>query len=380
MKNKKMIGLVPLLYEEYNYGGILQFYALQKIIKDMGLEYVILRMKNDDIICKSDSSANLFKFMLLEILQPYFKYKKSKRDKQIDTVLKERKNKMDKFRQMYYGTYIEKDITDSFEEFDTIICGSDQIWNPKWAKRRTMLVDIPEEINKIIYAASMGCEFMTDYEKAVFKPMVERIQHVSVREESAKKLLNSFIERTDIEIVLDPTLLLTSDEWTQLINNIPVNEKYILTYFLGDSIDYRPLIEQISKENGLKIVNIPYASGESVDKNIFGDYKIYDASPGEFLGLIKNAEIIITDSFHACVFSILFKRKYYVFERKGSTNMIGRIVSLQNHFNLPSRIIKTNSDIEFMKEIDYSYVDKYQMKLREKSLAYLEKSINDGRN
>lgn len=374
-RNKK-IGLIPLLYDEYNYGGVLQFYALKRTISNMGYELDIVKMRNNQLLCKKGSTlkASLKKPLIYLYRNSVGKLKRKK----IDKILNDRFKKIDAFRSSYYSNQVVKHINDSFDEYDSIVCGSDQIWNPGWVTRRTMLADIPPNINKVIYAASMGCEYITEYEKQIYKPLVERIQHVSVREKSAKVLLDSFLDRKDIQVVLDPTLLLLLCEWEGIIKNPEIKEKYIFTYFLGDSEDYLPVVNKCARELGLKIVNIPYASGESIDNNVFGDYKIYDASPEEFLGLIKNAEIIFTDSFHACVFSTLFRRKYFVFERRGSTNMTGRIVTLQNHFHLSGRIIKPDDKIDLTEEIDYSRNDEYQEELRNQSLYYLEKSIEDG--
>lgn len=372
MRNNK-VGMIPLLYNEYNYGGVLQFYALKRVVVGLGYRIDVVRIENNGLVCvEKYISKNIVKKILL------FFYKKTvgkTRKRKIDNVLAGRYEKIEKFRVFFTDKEVMKTLDDSYKEYRAIICGSDQIWNPKWATRRTLLADIPDEVNKVIYAASMGCETMTDSEKAAFKPLVERLQHISVREESAKEVLESFVEREDVHLVLDPTLLLTAEQWNEITKEPDIKERYIFTYFLGDSTMYRPIVEKIALENGLKVVNIPYASGESIDKNIFGDYKIFDASPEEFLGWIKKSDIVFTDSFHACVFSILFKRKYFAFERKGSTNMIGRILTLQNHFHLSNRIVSLEDDIDLSVDIDYSNNEVYQQKKIRMSLEYLRNSI-----
>lgn len=374
--NKK-VGLIPLLYDEYNYGGVLQFYALQYVVKKLGYSFHIVKMNNNEVICGRNLNKKLVQHFQSLIFYPVRRLKVYRQAKIINQNIKDRFKKIDDFRNKYYGAIVEKKISDSFDEYSAIVCGSDQIWNPKWAKRRTLLVDIPDNINKVIYAASMGCESMTKEEKNVFKPLVKRIQHVSVREESAKQLLDSFVERSDIQVVLDPTLLLSPEEWEKIVVKPVLTKKYLFTYFLGESKNYNTIVERAAKFLNLKIVNIPFSSGERVDNNLFGDYKFFNASPEEFIGFIRNAEIVFTDSFHACVFSILFRRKYFVFERKGSTNMIGRIVNLQNHFQLPNRIIKADNDINFTEEIDYSRNDEIQKKFSKESIKYLEKSIEN---
>lgn len=287
--------------------------------------------------------------------------------------MEKRRKRIDIFRKTYYVPIVHaKDIR--FSDYDAVICGSDQIWNPSWARRRLFLEFVPEEINKVIYGASLGVEKMTPSQMEMFKPRIERLQHVSVREYSAKHLLECFIENTEIKVVLDPTLLLSSEEWQKIAENT-LHDRYILTYFLGEYADKTEYIKKIAAKLGLKIINIPFASGEKIDKVMFGDIKIIDADPGEFIGLIKGADYVLTDSFHACVFSILFKVNFYVFKRDGKDSMMGRIDTLLHHFHLPDRVIDTKFDIQKMSVIDYSNTDILQEELRKESLDFLLKSI-----
>lgn len=113
------------------------------------------------------------------------------------------------------------------------------------------------------------------------------------------------------------------------------------------------------------------------DNVSFGDLQIKDADPGEFIGLIKNAEYIFTDSFHACVFSVLFKKEFYAFQRDNSKKMQGRINTLLHNFNLPDRFIEVGTDLDMILSIDYQNNDMIQVALRRDSLAFLLDSIND---
>lgn len=117
----------------------------------------------------------------------------------IDENIRKRKLKIDEFKRQYYSPVINE-TNISYSEYDAIVCGSDQIWNPNWARRRCFLEFVPDEINKVIYAASLGCESMSKEQKAQFEPRIERLQYVSVREQFGKAILDSFIKDKDIKV------------------------------------------------------------------------------------------------------------------------------------------------------------------------------------
>lgn len=369
------VGLVPLLYNEYNYGGVLQFYALQRILKSNNIECDIIFFNNDEKVSYYELPAG--KKILLNVKIAIYGCFDGKSNI-IDENIRKRKLKIDEFKRQYYSPVINE-TNISYSEYDAIVCGSDQIWNPNWARRRCFLEFVPDEINKVIYAASLGCESMSKEQKAQFEPRIERLQYVSVREQSGKAILDSFIKDKDIKVVLDPTLLLLPEDWNNIVVE-PKEKGYVFTYFLGKYDDKIEYIGEFAKRKGLKIINIPFASGEKNDDVCFGDLQIKDADPGEFIGLIKNAEYIFTDSFHACVFSVLFKKEFYAFQRDNSKKMQGRINTLLHNFNLPDRFIEVGTDLDMISSIDYQNNDMIQESLRGNSLDFLLDSINDKSN
>lgn len=369
------VGLVPLSYNGYNYGFVLQFYALQRILKDKNIECEIIFFHNDEKAYSLELPPRKEFLLHMKIAIYKFLFGKSKliEEKKIEENIKKRKEKIDTFKRQHYSRVVdETDI--SYSEYDAVICGSDQIWNPNWARRRCFLEFVPDETNKIIYAASLGCESMSNDQKEQFQSRIERLQYVSVREYSGKAILDSFVKDKDIKVVLDPTLLLLPEEWNDIVVD-PKEKGYVFTYFLGrydDKLDY---IGKFAKKKGLKIVNIPFASGERNDKIRFGDLQIKDADPGEFIGFIKKAQYIFTDSFHACVFSVLFKKEFYVFWRDNSKKMQGRINTLLHNFHLPDRFIEVGANLDRIPPIDYQNNEKIQKALREDSLDFLLNSI-----
>ena len=370
---KMKVGLVPLLYNEYNYGGVLQFYALQRVLKNNNIDCEIIFFHNDEKILNSE--LTVWNKLLLKIKNGIFYFYNKQNNAIIEKNIKERKSKIDAFKKKYYVSVVDGDFI-TYSEYDAVVCGSDQIWNPHWARKRCFLEFVPDEVNKVIYAASFGCESLSETQKRQFKPRIQRLQHVSVREQSGKKILDSFIENNDIKVVLDPTLLLLSEEWSRIVVS-PQLKGYVFTYFLGEYEDKIKYIKEFAQNKALEIVNIPFASGESVDLNRFGDVEIRDADPAEFLGLIRDADYIFRDSFHACVFSILFHKQFFVFKRDNKTEMFGRINTLLSNFDLSNRSITINTDINTVPKVDFTNVGLLQSDLREQSLAFLIEGLKN---
>ncbi len=368
------VALIPLKYNELNYGGLLQFYALQKTVEAIGYEFDILKVDAERLVCPSRVSPKIrFKRFVKRMLNVFLN--KKTQSGIWEQKIAQRAKVMDEFEKKFFGEFAELNATD-ISSYDAVICGSDQIWNPTCAKERTFLKFVPEKINKVIYAASFGCDELTQEQKAIYKPLIERLEHVSVRELSGKPLIESFVSRSDIEVVLDPTLLLNKEEWEKLTH--PVEYKnYMFTYFLGKCEQHVEYLKDFAKKNSLTIVNI--ISENFSDGIEFGDINLYAASPHEFLSLIKNADIVFSDSFHACVFATIFNKKFYVFKRKNGERMIGRIETLLKNFGLPARIVNDWSKVSLSSSIDYLDFQQKQNVLAEKSISFLKKSVTNGK-
>ncbi len=364
------IALIPLLYEEYNYGGLLQFYALQKAVLKLGVDAEILQVSAEKNICKNKTILQRIKIFFSFPKRFFFQIKKKKF---FQNNYAERIKKTMAFKRDFYLPV--HNYKKNENRYDAYICGSDQIWNPNWARERAFLSFAPRDKKKIIYAASIGCESLTNIQKKCFKPYIEKLDYVSVREYSAKGLLDSFVKNKKIDVVLDPTLLLTVDEWNELIENVEYSN-YIFVYFLGNVRPYQKDIIEFAKKKKLKIVNIVCASFEKIEKSSFGDIIIDNAGPKTFISLIKNASFVITDSFHASVFSVLFKKEFIVLKRSG-VEMQGRIETLLKNFHLPSRIIsKIDCDVlNSFEAIDYGENDLFQKEMMNTSYNFLKTAL-----
>ena len=180
--------------------------------------------------------------------------------------------------------------------------------------------------------------------------------------------------------MLDPTLLLSREKWDNVCANRKIDEAYIFCYFLGSlSIDYGKIIE-FAHKRGLKVVMMPYLTGTSCDDSDFGDYKIYDAAPQDFISLIKYAEYVFTDSFHATVFSHIYKKNFFVFNRAELKSMNDRIYSLTSLFDTQDRFCDTKEKIslkyiEGLPPINYDRPFPKFEEMKEKSINFLKDNL-----
>lgn len=336
--SKQKIILITLVGNN-NYGNKLQHYATQKIFSKKNISIKTLRTNRM-------------------------------------TVVKKIKNKIKSFtRKRFRNFYIfDKKIhyINSAKNIDYCIIGSDQVWNTnfKTFKAENLGKNI-DCTKKISFSSSFGTDLLDEEYKPSFKEELSNFNHISVREDSGKKIIEDLTGRKDVEVLIDPTMLLIAEEWDE-ISKKPKQlktKKYILSYFLGDqSESRRKEIEKIAKENNCQIINI-------LDKND----PFYTCGPSEFLYLEKHAFLICTDSFHSSVFAILYNRPFVVFEReqKGIANMNSRLDTLINKFKLKNRryngINITNENLNH----DYSEAYKILEMERKKSIDFLNKAMKD---
>lgn len=233
--------------------------------------------------------------------------------------------------------------------------GSDQVWNMNWysANHAFLLEFVPDNIPKFAYAASMPNNNLNSEQEEMVAKDLKRFQAISVREQITVDYLIKLTARNDIEHVLYPTLLLGRNEWENIAVKKTIGEKFIFCYFLGGERKMRSLANIYARMSSLKVVTLPHLSGIQKFDFAFGDYKLYDVSPNELLALIRDAEYVFTDSFHACVFANLFKTKYIVFSRSRiGQKMDSRVVTLLNLFNSSERFCDGDkASIEYINKV-----------------------------
>ena len=276
-------------------------------------------------------------------------------------------------------------MTEFAEELDGVVVGSDMLWHPVNIEHDYFtLTFVPDRVKKISYATSFGTTQIPLYQKKAAKMFLSRFNAISVREQSGIQVIEELEVGKSARVVLDPTLLFSGDEWIDIQpKERIVKEKYIFCYFLGVNPDHRSLANELKARTGYKIVSLPHLDEYVANDENFGDYRLFEIGPGEFVSLIKNAEYILTDSFHGTCFSILNHKKFVTFNRFSDANSQStntRIDSLLDSLHLENRRIKSSiCDISKIigEEIDYVKTDETLKKLREESFDFLKQSIGE---
>lgn len=377
----KKIGLFTIDPSIYNYGGLLQEYALFQVLSSLKYETEIV---NYDV----NSELNTFSYKRdIRYLTPQRILHRIKtklvRDQQNGSTELNKASCIlfDDFRKenlIFSDKYSRGNLKDSVEEYDGFVCGSDQIWNPAFNIPSFFLNFVTGNKTKAIYAASIGIPTLTKQQAKVYKKLLENLEWISVREKEGQALIQSLTDK-NVELVLDPTLLLSKEEWLKSVDAAKVEWKekspYVFCYFLGKDSEKCEVARKFAKENGLQLIFVPFEGCPQPE-----DYK-KGIGPNEFLALINGAEFVLTDSFHACVFSIIFDKQFRVFTRKaGSTNMNSRIRTLLDYISKGDFLISPAEleNIELGKKSSY---DKSKIELKKKqSIQWLQRALEEYEN
>lgn len=389
-KDKIKIGIITIYYRNFNYGGLLQSYALTEFINNQTwglaeqISYTASPRKKSfseswDLIrgfsIKSLSEKFLIKLDILcrTILKP-----------NISEKFNNRKKLCDDFRNMvpHSAETTEDNLRSLNDSYDVFISGSDQVWNPNTFRSPYFLDFAADHKKKIAFAASMGINDLSPRQKKTLLPLIKRFDFISVREKKAKELLGRYIPDARIETISDPVFLLDSSEWNRITRSVIQDQKYIYAYFLGERKKNIRLAKKTAQTLNLPIAAVPYIYRRynGFDHN-FANIKLYDAGPREFLGLIKDAELILTDSFHAAVFSVIFQKPFFVYDRdrENDTNsMNSRLTDLLDDLGLADRKISNKNQLTQQKiaeTIDYEKVYSVLRKKKEDSMKFLFKAL-----
>ena len=378
------VGVVSLFYNSTNYGGVLQSYALVKGLNSLDVNAYQICYQRVSIASKRRflnifNPVKLCRFVKGKIhnLRNAENRKKvseitAKRFKPFSLFVNANIPKTDK-------VYNQNTIKGILDDTDIFITGSDQVWNVNYYDEIYRLDFVPQTKYKFSYAAGVSSGELTKKQKNIFQKSLSTYDSISVRERETVNVLQSLTDKK-VEWVLDPTLLLSREKWDNVCANRKIEEAYIFCYFLGSlSIDNGKIIE-FAHKRGLKVVMMPYLTGTSCDDSDFGDYKIYDAAPQDFISLIKYAEYVFTDSFHATVFSHIYKKNFFVFNRAGLKSMNDRIYSLTSLFDTQDRFCDTKERdnleyIESLPPIDYNRPFPKFEAMKEKSINFLKNNL-----
>lgn len=380
----KDVAILTKYYKNYNYGGMLQGYALHKVVQNLGhscdiISYNVGENKNpvySNLLqqCKQygiksasgkviEKCTGKMKFLIKDILDI--------RRQKFDEFMNETNSNTEVFN--------DSNLTRLNDEYKYFISGSDQVWNPNAVRLLYLQGFVDDTKTRIAYAASFGRDNLSKFEANKMIPYIKKFNYLGIREKTGTELLKKYIDNP-IETVLDPTMLLTQNEWNSVSSKQIVNEDYAIFYFFSNSYNIRKKSEEFCKKNNLKMALIPYAKQEYNFYDSKGEcIRINDIGPKEFVSMIKYAKYVFTDSFHGAVFSIIYNKPFVVFERnkKGHVSMNSRLYDLLDTFELKDRLINDYENLDDIGEIDYSSVNILLDKEKNKSLSYLKKSLNN---
>lgn len=358
-----------------NYGSILQAYALQRFLDDNGYDSIILDYRWNANDLKWPSEIEITRRKIATRIKNHFNEKSDRLNQMNCLVTKScldfRHNNM-KISHTYRGI---KELKASNKEYDTFICGSDQIWSMKEIINPAYyLTWVSKEKKKIAYAPSMPMIQIDSKRQKALKEFVCDFTAVSVREEKTAEMMQELLGQNIIS-TLDPTLLIDEKVWFDLTTNNNTKEKYILCYFLGKNKNYEKCVQRIAKETNHRVIVVP-TSEKSFEFE--GDIK-RDVGPIKFLNLIRNASIVMTDSYHASIFSVIFKKQFVLFKRfidgnKDDEN--GRIYDLVTKLSLYDQLADAeNFDLNKLKKPNYNLQDEKLELLRKESKDFLLSSL-----
>lgn len=329
------------LHGYFNYGNRLQNYALIKVLEGLGNEVdtLIIKKNNDSSrffsrISKIRSISDILKiikkvFLVLSEAIFYFGFKSKEK-------------KLKKFSINYLNEkFIDyRQLRDQVAFYDYFIVGSDQVWNEN-SYHDFHFLDFSLKEKNIAYAASIGNDEVSNQYKEHLSQKLMNFKAISVREFYASETIQSVINFSP-EVVLDPTLLLTMDDWNSIAiqSRVILNVPYLLTYYLGKAPQKQ--IKKIAREKNLQIKNLSNPK----------DSKYLASSVEDFLFLFANASYVMTDSYHGTIFSLLFERNFMTYRRE---DMNSRLITLFSLFELNKDL---NGHHYVYESIDYSIFKK----------------------
>ncbi len=367
------VGILTLYYKNYNYGGMLQAYALQKTIPNSKqISYILdSGYKNWNPI-KEAVKAPLRKV--------YHKAKYGKWAKEAE----KRIQLFDSFSETIPHTKVvtADSISNLCDDFDLFICGSDQIWNPIGWQPQLFFSFLPEGKKRISYAASISRDSLTKNELEFIGKYIFKFSAVSVREKQAENLLSANFSGLPIQTVPDPVFLLDKEDWREISKDstFSENENFIFAYFLGEDKKNRNLAIQYAKKLNKKILFIGNMNTKDIEwEENNSQFMAPPMGPLDFLWAIDNADIVLTDSFHAAAFASILETPFYALPRfkkgeKGSMN--SRLENLVSVLGVENRFT------ESLMSKDYAYNESELCNIRRNTadqrrigLSFLSKHI-----
>lgn len=367
------------LHTVSNYGSCLQTYATQRLLEDLGFDVEVIDYYRADnlperAIDKAFNGRRLQKYRRLWEVAPWLKALLSI---PMGWIVKKQRAPFDNFRTKYLN--LSDRMYRSADELkidppqaDIYCTGSDQVWNSIWNggfEEPYYLTFAPEGKRRISFAASIGRESIDEWEKPLMKAALSGYHAIAMREISGVEIVRS-LGIDNAELVLDPTLMLTKEQWAD-IATMPsgVDKPYILVYQLNKNQEFISYVEGVAEKYGLEVVKISYGIYDVMKSA----KTLIAPSVNDFVGLFLNASYVITDSFHATAYSLNFGIPFTAIAPERFSTRIASILELTH---TEDRLLADVEDLEmFERPIDFENASRCLKEMRMKSLAYLKNAV-----
>lgn len=392
MKENKKIKRVAIVscYFQKNYGSALQALATQNILDEYGIENVTIRFDG----LESQIKKKKYKYYARKIFNPQIvmgklgyinvrirkRFGKSKISKEMrlrDNAIKAFERNFRLSPKLNSFAELQKFVLD----YDAVLVGSDQLWLTSNLEADYYTLNwVPDGIKRISYATSFGVSSIPKQYYTFAANFLNKIDSLSVREETGKQIVRDICGRK-AAVICDPTIMFTADQWLQIQKKEPLyKKKYIFCYFLGNNPDQRNFAKKLKAATGCDIVAILHLNVYVPSDENYADYTPYAVDSADFINYIRNADYICTDSFHATIFSIINKKKFFTFRRFKDNYALqtnSRLDSLLEAVGLENRILYDNEDVKqwINVEIDYISVEQKLEKMRRENRIFLEKAL-----
>ena len=315
------------LHRAQNYGSVLQAFALQKKMEEIGHEVRVLdyhpeRYTNKGWLRRLKNKSPKFKNPFILFVAKMLIYPSYLRKEWVFNTF------LNKYVKLTCFKFATNEVAKQMElkGADAYCTGSDQVWNSHWNEgvEKALFLDFVPK-NKLIfsYAASIGLSELPVDEVDIIRLLLDKYEYLSVREDTGVRILHE-LGRIDTVQSLDPTLLMTKEEWNNYTDNRYEGKQYILTYNLHHDSEVDKYAHALSCKYGIPIWNISYNWHDFVRKG----HLCWCPSVEKFLGLIKHARFVIADSFHATVFSIIFERPFVTITPEVASSRVSSILNL----------------------------------------------------
>ena len=368
---KEKVGILTW-HDPTNCGSALQAYALHQYIRQLGFDARIIRYVPQ--WCRGDymqmpfhtlSKKKKLKRILAQGVIPFYDY-----------FPESIKIRISPFYSFYYkfckmtSRCTEQTIAEICKPFTTIISGSDQIWNPHYIDPIFLQSFVTGNVNKISYAASLGGNTMPDGNTPLYKESLKSFSAISVRENAGRELLHSL--GYSAEVLIDPTLLLDASHYRAIAKRaLNIKKPFAFCYFLSTDQEYKMQVQEYVKKHHLEAIGF-----SADDEDYMWMKKVGIMGPSEWLWLIDNAGVVLTNSYHATILSLILHTPFFTFLRFGAhrkNNQNARLEQLDSYFGIADYLVYTK--IPDLPAYPFSKFEERLPDLRRSANEYLIENI-----